>query len=53
MPAKSAQEAILRAERKTNEVLKEINSFFNGPWKEYREAVESTEYSLFKDMEEL
>lgn len=53
MPAKSAQDAILRAERKTDEVLKEINSFFSGPWKEYREAVEATEYSLFKDLDEL
>ncbi len=53
MPAKSAQDAILRAQRKTDEVVNEINAFFSGPWAEYKEAVEATEYSLFKVMEDL
>ena len=37
------------ASDKVNGVLKRVDGFFTGPWKQYREMMEKTNLSPFKD----
>jgi hypothetical protein len=40
---------IKHAQDKVNAMLKRVDSFFNGSWKQYREMMEKTSISPFRD----
>ena len=50
-PHDSAVIAVNTAKQEINKVIDRINHFFENDWKDYRERVESVEYSLFKEYE--
>ena len=49
-PGKTAETALLRAEKELSPVLLKINALFNGKWKSYREQVEKIWPSPFEDL---
>ncbi len=52
-PGKNALEAKENAEIHTKEVLEKVSTFFEKDWKDYQKKVESTPYSLFKDIKKI
>jgi hypothetical protein len=49
VPGQQEETLVANAEKAVNEAVQKINVFFDGKWKDYRNLVEGTKVSLFKD----
>lgn len=52
-PSQSAQIAISQAEKSARENFDQVNAFFEGTWKEFRQKIEGMKMELFKPVERL
>jgi photosystem II stability/assembly factor-like uncharacterized protein len=52
-PNAAALIAIEEVNKESSKIIERINTLFDKPWKDYKTAVESVKYSLFKDFERL
>ena len=48
-PGPQEERLVVNAEKAVAEAIKNINEFFDGKWKSYRQLSENTRVNLFKD----
>jgi hypothetical protein len=48
---KNAEYALVHAEKEVEELLDQVNTFFEGPWTDYKTMVDKVEWNPFKEYE--